>query len=212
ARHLAAERTQDLFDLAREATGSDLRRQAAAIQVLHEGLQARGAKSSDYLSSWAATAAQALIESNNVDDVREAIGLARSMKLDPLIEPVQQIAIAERKELESLRADAISMLAEVRPDQSLPLLSALLGNAAEPLPLRQHVASALGQRPTAEVHDTLLRYLRTAPDELALHLAAALAGSAEGAENLRADGGDGKASPRPLQHAILHPRPTPTPI
>jgi putative heme-binding domain-containing protein len=207
-RHLPLEKEQELYDLAHELphfTAGDLRRQAATLLVMHDGLQARGTKPSDYLYSWAGGIGKALIESKSVDDAREAIRLARAMKLDRLAEPISRIA-AGHAPFEPLRGDAVSMLADVEAEWTLAFLSAILGNAAEPMPLRQHVAGTLGQRPRPEVHDELIRHLRTAPDELAIHVAAALAGGPAGAEKLLAECAAGKASPRLLQHPLVNGR------
>jgi putative heme-binding domain-containing protein len=207
ARYMPIEREQDLLDLAHESTGrgGDLRRQAAAIQAVYDGMQARGHKPADYLYSWAGGVGEALIESKNVDDAREAIRFARAIKLKRLAIPISKIVTGERP-LEPLRADAVSMLAEVQDEWTLAPLSTLLGNPSEPLPLRQHVAAALGQRQQPEVHVELIRHLRTAPDELAAHLAAALAGGAAGAEKLLDECATGKASPRLLQHPLVNGR------
>jgi putative heme-binding domain-containing protein len=205
ARHLPGERLPEFFAFARESCADDLRKQAATILVLHEGLQSRGVKLPDDVVRWAVACGRELIEKNEVDGAREAIRLARAMKLEPLGEPISGIA-AGRNPYESLRADAISMLAEVHPERSLAFLSAILGNAGEPMPLRQHVAGTLGQRQRPEFHAELIRHLRAASEELGVHIAAALSGGRAGAEKLLEEIATGKASARLLQHPLVNGR------
>jgi putative heme-binding domain-containing protein len=205
ARHVPAERLHPLFEVARDTCGDDLRRQAASILVLNESIQARGMKTPDEIVEWGTSAGSKLIETANVDQAREAIRLARALKLDSLTEAVTRIAAGQRP-LGPLRADAISMLAEVRPERSREFLSAILGNAAEPLPIRQHVAASLGLDQRPEVQEVLIQHLRVAPEELGVHIAAALAGSAAGAEKLLDEIAAGKASARLIQHPLVNGR------
>ncbi len=205
ARNLPIEQEQDVLGFAHESTGGDLRRQAATIQVLADAFQSRGGKRPDYLHSWAVGVAKALFDADDVDSAREAIRLARSMKVIVLFDSLKSIA-AGKKPFEPLRADAISSLAEIHPDHSLHILSSHLGNAAEPLALRQHVAATLGQRQQPDVYAELVRHLRVAPEELGVHIASGLAGGRGGAEILLAEIAAGKASPRLLLHPLVNRR------
>src|SRR5262245_9905923 len=127
-RYISSERLSEIIAFARSSCDNDLRRQAATILVLHESLQARGEKVPNEILEWGAETGRKLIATNDVENAREAIRIARAVKIESLGEPILTIA-AGQPQFEPLRADAISMLAEVQPEHSRGLLSEILGNS-----------------------------------------------------------------------------------
>jgi putative heme-binding domain-containing protein len=204
-RHCSADRLAELIAFSRSSCGDELRRQSAIILVLSESLQSRSAKMPVELANWGAEAGRELIATGDVPNTREAIRLTRALKIDTLVEAIERIAAGEGG-FDSLRGEALSTLAELDSSRFLPLLSGILGNPTEPLPLRQHAASVLAQQQRPEVHDELVRQLRVAPEQLAVYIAAALAGGAAGAEKLLDEVGAGKVAARILLHPLVNGR------
>jgi putative heme-binding domain-containing protein len=179
-------------------------KQASTVLVLRDALQFRGAAVPDDLLRWGVEAAEQLLGSGQPASVREAIRLARALRTKSLCEPISQIVAG--RDPQGLRQDAISMLGEVDPDKWLDLISGVLADGGELLAVRQHAAGVLGQRQTEAVHERLVKQLRTAPEQLAVHVASALAGGPAGANALLDEVAAGKVSARILQNPFVHGR------
>ncbi len=206
-RHAARQITDDderrrLLALARTRAAADAGDQLAFVRAIHDGLQRRAGPAAGELRDWASQLARAMIESNQPGSVGDAIELARTMKLDRLQEPLANLAIT-RQAAEGHRSAALGALASINAANHLGLIDRLLGDLTESLPLRQQAAGILGGMNRPESLAALAERLRTAPEPVAVHIAAALATSDRGAEQLLAEVSAGKASARLLQHPLV---------
>jgi putative heme-binding domain-containing protein len=125
------------------------------------------------------------------------LDLAREFQA-PLFE-VLASAAGPQARFPSLRTAAIDACAACDGGLATPRLGALLADAAEPANIRQHAAVALARINTDAARQQLLASLQSAPERLAVEIAAVLADSAAGGEALLASIESGKASPRLLQ-------------
>ncbi len=87
--------------------------------------------------------------------------------------------------------------------RSVPVLGAILGDGAEPASIRQKAAQTLATIATDGARAELLKRLASAPDRLAVEIAAGLAASKAGAELLLGNISGGKASARLLRESIV---------
>ncbi len=116
-----------------------------------------------------------------------------------MLDAVAALAGPESK-FAGVRPTAMDACADYASEQSLSVLAGVLDRAAEPINLRQHAANALARINNDASRAQLVSSLQTAPERLAVVIAAALADSAQGAEALIGNGRrEGKASPRLLQ-------------
>jgi putative heme-binding domain-containing protein len=201
ARHGSAEQQEALLALARQRAGDDLADQLALVRAVHDGIRGRSEQPHS-LRSWAEQLCRKLFDSNQPQAVGDAVELVRSMTLASLEPAVAEVA-AGKNSLAAQRPAALSALAAINPSGHFDLFRRIVGDPSEPLELRQHVAGILGGMNQPEAHAQLVDRLRTAPEQLAVHLAAALAASRAGAERLLAEIAAGKSSPRLLQHPFV---------
>ena len=82
-----------------------------------------------------------------------------------------------------MRPAALDACAGYEHDRAVPILAGVLHGAAEPVNLRQHAAAALARINSDASREQLLRCLQTAPESLALAIAAGLADIAAGARS-----------------------------
>jgi putative heme-binding domain-containing protein len=196
-RHIAEERLSDVYDFVLGLQGLDLEQQAGLIRALGRGTQERGAALPDDVTQWAVRVASQLLAADHEGQVRAGIELARDFNL-PLFDALARAAAADAP-FDNLRPTAIDACTANDAARAVPLLATILANAAEPLNLRQHSATALARINNLDARGQLLAQLQTAPERLAIEIAAALAESPQGAEGLLAAAADGKASARLLQ-------------
>lgn len=192
ARYAPEEDLAGLTALARER-----RRSLGAVRALHRGLQERGRAPGEAERSWAAEVLRAALGTPDARTAGEAVQLARELRLNALAAPVAAIA-ADAGKPADLRGAAAEALAAIDPEGAVAPLTALLRDAGARPELRQRAAAALGATGRPAAREALARALADAPQSTAGAIAAALAGSREGAEALLAAAERGKASPRVL--------------
>ncbi|HTU25879.1 MAG TPA: HEAT repeat domain-containing protein, partial [Pirellulales bacterium] len=127
------------------------------------------------------------------DAVRaDAVRLAGTLRLTELTEPIEQIAAGPASE--SLKTAAAEALVALRPQAAVAPLAGLMADSSLPVGSRQHAAELLGRIDTPEASAALAAGLKTAPQPLAIAIAAALAPHAESAKLLLAEIRAGRAA------------------
>ncbi len=192
ARHAEPKLLEEVYALARvskDATGT--------FRALQQALQERGMKLPVSIRDWAETAVRQMLSTDAPAAVKEGLQVARELRLEGCREEVARLAEGRLKAAD-VRNAALDALAALEAPRSIPVLGGVLGNAAEPVDLRQRAAAALAGFNDPKAREELLKHLRTAPQLLAVHIAAGLASSREGGEMLLAAAAEGKASPRLL--------------
>lgn len=172
---------------------------------LHRSAQERKLTLPESYSAAATRTGGALLDSSESWLVQSGIEMAGEMRLKTLYERLAALAAPETKFPEQ-RARAIDACVASDAERSVPLLSQILGSAAEPAALRQKAAAALANIDVPRARQELVKHLRLASDRLAIEIAAGLASRKDGGEMLLAEIAAGKASPRLLQEAVVQER------
>ncbi len=164
----------------------------------------RGGQIPEPFYAWAELLAEELIASSDVAMASDGMKIVRALRLGKLYETA--VKVAESSEQPSvLRVDAMQALATMDDPRRLKLLDGVLGDLSEDLAVRRGAADALATINSSEARELLLARLLTAHHRLAFRIAAALAGTPQGAELLLTAISDGKASPLLLRElAVLH--------
>jgi putative heme-binding domain-containing protein len=198
-REIAAEKLPEVYAFALGLGGLNSAEQAGLVRELGRATQERGAKLPPDVAAWAERLAAELLASGDEERVRTGIDLAREFN-PPVFEALANAAGAGAQ-FAGLRTTAIDACVGNDAPRAIPLLAQILGNAADLMSLRQHAATALARINSDASRQHLLTHLQTAPERLAIDIAAALSDSAPGAEGLLATVTSGKASARLLQEA-----------
>ena len=178
---------------------------SALLRALQRGLLERGAQlPKDFVDAALGIVRKALDEGNPTG-VREAILLAKDLRLSGVFDTVQAIAL-NRKSRPEVRRAAVESLASIDPKRAAEPLRQILVDESRPAPLRQRAVRSLGGLNTPESRAALLDLLKTAPRQLALFLAIGLASSREGGDILLNAVSQGKASARLLQERTIQGR------
>src|SRR5262249_44197701 len=114
--------------------------------------------------------------------------------------------VTQRELPQAQRRAAINALLALQAPELTGLLGRILQDAAEAVAFRQHSANTLARLNQEEARAELLKNLPSAPASLQSVLAAGLAGSRQGAEQLLEAVAAGKASARLLQEYLVHVR------
>ena len=205
ARYLPEEALQPFYAWAESRTAGALVQTRDVVLAVERGLQERGVAPPDHVHRWAEAAARRLLAADSPPLVQGGIELARELKLGALQDELANLASAAEQPVE-LRSAAIDACVQNDAEGSIAMLRALLGKAAERLPLRQKAAAALANLAQPAAREALVAELRTAADRLAVEIAAALALKPAGAEALLNEVSTGKASPRLLVERVVRER------
>jgi putative heme-binding domain-containing protein len=205
ARYLPAERLGELYRWLKGASrDNDLLARDLALAV-HRADQERGIADPDELAEYAAGVARRLLASDETSKVQGGAELARELRLSSLRGALAELAATASRPIES-RMAAVDACITVDAQGAVAILAPILGNPTEVIVLRQKAAGALASIQTDEAREALLVQLRTAPDRLAVEIAAGLAQQTQGAELLLTEITAGRASPRLLQERTVEER------
>lgn len=200
ARWLPEAKALELCDWAEHRGRGSLPLARELALAVHRSAQERKLALPESFVAAATRTGEALLAASDKSLVQSGIDLAREMRLKPLFAQLAAWAAPEAK-FSDLRAGAIDACVVNDGESSVPLLSGILGDTAEPAPLRQKAASALASIHSEAARQELVKHLRLASDRLAIEIAKGLAARNQGAEQLLAEISAGKASPRLLQEA-----------
>jgi putative heme-binding domain-containing protein len=197
ARHIAAETLGEVYAVVSGWKDLSVPQQSSVIRALGRAAEERGEALPADVTAWATRLADECLAAGDEARVRSGIELARDLRLAVF----DKLARAARWDarFDGLRVAAIDACVANDAARSIPLLTGILGNAGEPMALRQHSAAALARINDDRSRGQLVKQLQAAPERLSIEIAAALADSPQGAESLLAAVESGKASPRLLQ-------------
>lgn len=201
ARYGTEEKVRAVVEFGRNEQPGDLRHQAALFKAIQQGTQERGGKLPSEAEQWVRGLAKRLLASPRGDDLVSGAELAGSQRLADLQQPLT--ALVNSVLPENQRRAALEALVAMNPEAQIPLLSRLLGDAAEAMPLRERSALLLAEINRREARAELLKILAVAPAHLQSVIAIGLAGSRPGAEMLFEAVAAGKASARLLQERFV---------
>jgi putative heme-binding domain-containing protein len=169
----------------------------ATFRALQQALQERGMALPAAAADWIGQAAKQALAAEAHGPIREALKLAREMRLRSCQDEVARLAEG-RLRVPDIRNAAVDALAALDPAAAVPVLARILAGGQEPMDLRLKAAAALAGTNDAASRQALFEQLKTAPLGLGVQIAVGLAGSPQGAELLLAAVEGGKASPRLL--------------
>jgi putative heme-binding domain-containing protein len=192
----------ELLAFARGRQSEDLRNQAALFKALQQGTQERGAPLSMDARQWAEKLAPQLLASRANDQVQAGAELAGSLQMKS-VEPAL-VRLGTNKRLpEAQRRAVIDALRAIDAKGQVKLFGEILQNAAEAMPIREHVAFVLAGTNLPAGNEELVKALAVAPARLQNTIANGLSASRQGAEKLLAAVTAGKASARLLQDGAV---------
>jgi putative heme-binding domain-containing protein len=128
--------------------------------------------------------------------------MAGSLQLKSAVPNLARLS-ANKKLPEPQRRAALDALRAIDARRHIGLFSDLLEDAAEPMPIREHVAFVLAGINSPEASAELVKSLAVAPARLQNAIATGLATSLQGAEKLLDAVAAGKASTRLLQEGAV---------
>ncbi len=194
-----------LLQLARDHNPRNRKHQLALFTAIQQGTQERGAKLSQAARRWGEELVDELLASRQTDLVVAGIDLAGNLPMPQRAATLLPM-VSGRELPEAQRRAAVNALSALQAPQLIALLGRLLQDASETIAFRQHLANTLIRLNQAEARMELLQSLPSAPASLQSTIAAGLAGSRPGAEQLLEAVVAGKASARLLQEWPIHVR------
>ena len=200
-RYIAADKLGEVYALALALVAANPTEQAGTLRAIGRGTQERGGKLPAQVTERAARLAGELLASDQESGVRLGLELSREFN-PPVFDALLQAAGTSAK-YPGLRATAMDACVAGDAPRAIPILAEILANAAEPINLRQHAATLLARVNDKQARQHLLVNLQTAPQGLAIEIAAALADSSPGAKGLLSTIESGKATPRLLQERAV---------
>ncbi|MGD9645335.1 MAG: PVC-type heme-binding CxxCH protein [Pirellulales bacterium] len=205
ARYLPDDRMANLYAFTESFEGADQAVQRTIVQALWRAASERGALLPDGHVRWGQRLATDLLRQSAAERIREGLELVREFRIAEAFGSVARVATDTTGNVD-LRPLAIDTCLAIDGPRSVPLLGELLASAAEPLQLRQKAAAALGSINNDDSRAVLIGQLPTAPEQLAVEIATALAASPAGGQALLTAVETGKASARLLQERAVFER------
>ncbi|MBI2823662.1 MAG: HEAT repeat domain-containing protein [Planctomycetia bacterium] len=205
ARYAKDERFDAALKQAQACTSAVPARQRAAVLAMARAAQERGRPVPDEITAWAGRLTAQLLAGAEQARVRDGIEMARELRVGSAFEPLASLA-ARSSRFADLRVPAIDACVANSAEQSVPVLSGILSDAAEAMAIRQKAAGALAGMALPAAREVLIEQLRAAPEKLSLEIARGLANTRDGGEALLAEVTAGKASPRLLKDGTIEQR------
>ncbi len=173
------------------------RERVACLQALQQAIQERGGRLPETFVELARNAARTVLEGKDRGLTLEALKLARELRLGTLFDEVASLA-GDRARTSDLRGASLDALAAMDPGRAVPLIAGVARDVADRADVRLRAVAALAGVNSEDARVALVEILRSAPQQASSGIAAALAGSREGAEALLAAVAEGKAPRRVL--------------
>ncbi|MBX3412549.1 MAG: HEAT repeat domain-containing protein [Pirellulales bacterium] len=192
------DRLAEAFQLAERFRERSPAEQFEIVRAVQRATQERALMLPANVSEWGVQLAGELYTTGEHDRVRDCLDLAREMRLTSSREAVLAV-LAANSTFADLRPAAMEALVAIDAPGSVAVLAGMVGDPADAMEMRQRAAEVLANLNSEETRALLVAALATAPERLAARIAAGLAGSALGAEELLAAVAAGKASPRVLR-------------
>jgi putative heme-binding domain-containing protein len=193
---------EGFINLIRSIDPGDRLFQFSLFQALQRAVQERGEQLPQEAWAWADDLGRQLLAAGAPAQARAGVELAASVRSRELERPLVDLA-AQPNRPEDLKAAALGALATIDPAKYVPRLGQTLADAGEPVTFRERVAQALAGLNRTEASAELVKVLPTADSRLATAIAAGLAGTRGGAEQLLDAVKAGKASARLLRERAV---------
>ena len=214
SRNVPLDRFDSVVQTIREAVSSDTKFQVDAIESLAEGLDRRGAEPPPALRNWALDLSRQLLSPTEAepDTPPEKVvatkllwvtKLAEMFSLSKLREPLRDMLLTDSLAPDT-RGRAARTLAGLQEDERVTVLAGLIAEEALPGPLREAACAVVADADPERASEILVAVARSTPAGMQVRLGKSLAASRVGAELLLEAIADGKASPRLLQHNLIH--------
>ncbi|MCE9607761.1 MAG: HEAT repeat domain-containing protein [Planctomycetia bacterium] len=203
-RYLPESRLADAYALLAIRTTQPLGQRLEFFRTVQKASAARGAKIPAEILRDEELFIGALMKTDDVNLVRQAIEVARDMKSENLfLNHLEPLTTAQAK-FADLRGPALEAAVACNRKAGLALGQGLLASAGEPIALRQKAAQVLGSLgDDAAAQAALASQLATAPERLGVEIAAALANTKGGAALLLESVEKGKATPWVLKEQVV---------
>lgn len=205
ARHGTPEAVTALLAVVQHDQPNNLGHQLALLKAVQEGTQERGGQLGPDGRAWAEEVTRGLLASNDGKLLQAGLEQAIALKLPSAKPRLTELAHLKGSD-ENRRFTAFAALCAIDAKSQIPPLGQVLADASEPITLREKIANTLAGTNLPEARAELVKNLPTAPARLQTTLAAALAGSKDGAESLLQAISEGKASARLLQEQLVETR------
>ncbi len=202
ARYGAPDATKELLAFVTGHRADDLPLQVNLFRALERGVGERGAALGDAERAWATALTGKLLASKSAGDVQTGVELVGALKLASYQDQVARLA-TNTGAPEPQRAAALNTLAALDLKQHAANLGKVLTEAHASIALREQSANLLARANQPEAQEQLFLALPSAPARLQNVIAAGLAGSKTGAEQLLDAIKVGKASARLLQEQAV---------
>ncbi len=193
ARYLPEAELGKVYELATSCRELPPLEQVGVVRALGRALQERRTEQPEQVTQWIEQLTAELLTAEDESQVRAGIDMARDFR--PQVLEVLSKATRPEARFAGLRPAALDACGGYDPAEAVPLLAAVMNRASEAVNLRQHAAAALGRINNEFSREQLVACLQTAPESLALAIAAGLADTPPGAEALLATIESGKATP-----------------
>ena len=196
------DRRAEAVTCVRDRCGADLGRQADVLGPVSDAAAAgsRPLVADDAVGRWAAAfASEAFAATGSPAKVLMlAARLAGRLGLAARGADMARL-LADRGMAAEVRTTLLTAVITLDTGTGVPAAAAVLGDAAEPLPIREAAAAALGDVDEPAAREPLVAVIASAPAALQRSIALALAKTRGGGESLLAAVAAGKASPRLLR-------------
>jgi putative heme-binding domain-containing protein len=191
-----------LLEFLRSHRPDDLALAADLFRAFDHGVQEGGRRLDAAANAWGKELIGRLLAAKSGELMQSGIELAGSLRLADLADRLAVLA-GSPAAAEGARKAAIDTLLAFDASRNAAAVGRVLGDPAAALAVREHAANKLAQANQPQTREQLLQVLPTAPARLQNTIAAALAGSREGAEKLLGAVAGGKASARLLQERAV---------
>ena len=171
--------------------------QLERFRATQRGMQARGAALPREALDWAVKLCDSLLASPIGDLTKAGAEIASSLRLGSKQEALLKIA-RDAKKPDDVHVAALTALVAIDPAKHLGLLGSIVRDRNASGALRSGAARALGTLNRPESRAELIAAFAYVPADLATGIAAGLAGTPQGGEELLAAVAAGKASPQLL--------------
>jgi putative heme-binding domain-containing protein len=202
ARYGSPDSAKSLLAFVRGLHPENVGLQYALYKAVDQGTQERGGRLDDDARAWAVDLAGKLLASKQPGELKSGIELVGALRLE-VQEPRLIELASDRKTPDELRVAALKALRDFDARKNANVLGRALADAETGAGVREQAANLLAEANQPETRQELLAALPTAPAHLQNVIAAGLANSREGAEQLLGMIEQGKASARLLQERVV---------
>jgi putative heme-binding domain-containing protein len=176
--------------------------QLTLLEAWRRGRESRGLATTNLMARWALPLARMLLSADAEEQRRAGLLLARSWRFAELFDPARILSLDGKSSMDC-RVEAMQTCLALDAPQSVDVLASVLNGPVESTPLRQRAADLLGSANSDRSRQALVEALKSAPQRVAVSIAAALASTGEGSGLLLDAVDAGRASPETLREQVV---------